>query len=549
MPDFRVLQNRMHVRKATTVARLVQTVPVTYMVFDLLRLDGRDLTREPLEDRRALLTETFGSGSWQVPTSYDDGQMLFDATLEQGLEGIVSKRRSSRYAIGERSKDWLKFAHRHRLSYVVGGWRPQEGTSDRLAALLVGEPTPGGLLYRGRVGSGIGAVQSRMLTEALAGTATDTSPFADEVPRVDALGTRWVEPTARRRRRQPRHGLRAAAPAVVPGSAHRPDARGPAVSPKREQYDKEEVFVDVEGRTLKISSLGKVLYPRTGTTKGEVLNYYAQIAPVMLPHLEDRAVTRIRWPHGVEDMSFFEKNAPDGTPSWVRTATVPTTGSRSGGTSGRGGDGELTFPIVDDLATLTWMVNLAALELHVHQWTVARNGRPRNADRLVIDLDPGEPAGLHECCAVALLVREKLAERNLDAKPVLSGSKGLHLYADLPRRMPSDDSTRAGEEGGRGAAEGTPGAGDRDDDQGEARRQGVPRLVAERRLQDHHRAVLAARQGAPLRRGAGVVGRGRGRSGRPARPGAAAFRRGARAGRGPRRSVRVVGLDTLAGAR
>ncbi len=206
-------------------------------------------------------------------------------------------------------------------------------------------------------------------------------------------------------------------------------------------YEKQEVHVDVEGRTLKISSLDKVLYPRTGTTKGEVLNYYAQIAPTMLPHLKDRAVTRIRWPHGVQDMSFFEKNAPAGTPSWVRTATVPTTGSRSGK-----GDGTLRFPIVDDLATLTWMVNLAALELHVHQWTVARNGRPRNCDRLVIDLDPGEPAGLHECCAVALLVRDKLAERKLSAKPVLSGSKGLHLYADLPKRLPSDESTALAKE-------------------------------------------------------------------------------------------------------
>jgi bifunctional non-homologous end joining protein LigD len=193
-PDFRVLQNRMHVRKATSVARLVQTVPVTFMVFDLLRLDGRDLTKEPLENRRALLAESFADGAWQVPPSYDDGQMLHAATLEQGLEGIVSKRRSSRYAFGERSKDWLKFAHRHRLSYVVGGWRPQEGTSDRLAALLVGEPTPDGLMYRGRVGSGIGVVQSRMLTEALAGTGVDASPFADEVPRVDARDTHWVEP-------------------------------------------------------------------------------------------------------------------------------------------------------------------------------------------------------------------------------------------------------------------------------------------------------------------------------------------------------------------
>ena len=199
----------------------------------------------------------------------------------------------------------------------------------------------------------------------------------------------------------------------------------------------EELRVDVEGRTLKISNLDKVLYPRTGTTKGEVLNYYAQIAPVLLPHLKDRAVTRIRWPHGVEDKSFFEKNTPAGTPSWVRTAKVPTTGSRG---SSRHGD-HLVFPIVDDLATLTWLVNLAALELHVHQWTVNRTGRPRNPNRLVIDLDPGEPAGLPECCDVALLVRDRLAERDLDAGAVTSGSKGLHLYAALPGKLNSEETT------------------------------------------------------------------------------------------------------------
>jgi bifunctional non-homologous end joining protein LigD len=207
--------------------------------------------------------------------------------------------------------------------------------------------------------------------------------------------------------------------------------------PRKEQVDKHEVYVDVEGRTLKISSLDKVLYPRTGTTKGEVLSYYAQIAPVLLPHLAGRAVTRIRWPHGVDDMSFFEKNVPGGTPSWVRTCTVPTSGSRTASKE----EGTLTFPIVEDLATLTWLVNLAALELHVHQWTVDAKGRPRGADRVVIDLDPGEPAGLHECCQVALLASEVLEERGLVPKPVTSGSKGLHLYADLPRRVPSEEST------------------------------------------------------------------------------------------------------------
>jgi bifunctional non-homologous end joining protein LigD len=204
----------------------------------------------------------------------------------------------------------------------------------------------------------------------------------------------------------------------------------------------EEIRVDVEGRTLKLSNLDKVLFPRTGTTKGEVLNYYAQVSPVLLPLLRDRPVTRVRWPHGVQEDRFFEKNAPAGTPRWVRTAEVPTTGSRG---ESRHGD-TLVFPIIDDLATLTWAANLAALELHVHQWTVGKDGRPRGADRLVIDLDPGEPAGLHECCQVALLVRDKLAERKLDARPVTSGSKGLHMYAHLPRRTGSDESSAMAKE-------------------------------------------------------------------------------------------------------
>jgi bifunctional non-homologous end joining protein LigD len=201
--------------------------------------------------------------------------------------------------------------------------------------------------------------------------------------------------------------------------------------------DGEEVRVEVDGHTLKLSNLDKVLYPRTGTTKGEVLNYYAQVAPVMLPLLTDRPVTRVRWPNGVERDRFFEKNAPAGTPRWVRTADVPTTGSRG---DSRHGD-RLVFPIIDDLATLTWAANLAALELHVHQWTVDSKGKPRGADRLVIDLDPGEGAGLHECCQVALLVRDRLTERRLDARPVTSGSKGLHLYAHLPRRQDSEKTS------------------------------------------------------------------------------------------------------------
>ena len=198
--------------------------------------------------------------------------------------------------------------------------------------------------------------------------------------------------------------------------------------------ERTEVRVDVEGRTLTLVNLEKVMYPRTGTTKAEVLNYYAQVAPRILQVLADRAVTRIRWPHGTGDKSFFEKNVPGGTPGWVRTVRVPTTGSRSATKEA----GFLEFPVVDSLATLTWLVNLAALELHVHQWTVDAEGRPENPDKMVIDLDPGDPAGLMECSQVALMVRERLSADGLDCVPVTSGSKGIHLYADLDRTRDTD---------------------------------------------------------------------------------------------------------------
>jgi bifunctional non-homologous end joining protein LigD len=195
LPDFRMLQDRMHLRNAQTARRLSASNPATYMVFDLLRLDGEDLTALAWEERRARLEGLGLDSSWQVPAVYDDGQMLHDATLAQGLEGVVSKRRSSKYFPDRRTDSWLKLAHRLSASYVVGGWRPQEGSSaGNLAAVLVGEMTPDGLLYRGRVGSGIGPKAGAQLTKLLAGRDRDDSPFDDEVPKVDALGTHWVEP-------------------------------------------------------------------------------------------------------------------------------------------------------------------------------------------------------------------------------------------------------------------------------------------------------------------------------------------------------------------
>ena len=180
--------------------------------------------------------------------------------------------------------------------------------------------------------------------------------------------------------------------------------------------------VEVEGRVLKLTSLGKLLYPSTETTKGEVLNYYATVAPILLPHIAARPVTRVRWPHGVAGDSFFEKNVPSGAPSWLQHVRID----------------DVTYPLVPDVATLTYLVNLNSLELHVPQWTVDDDGERQHPDRLVIDLDPGKPADLHECCQVALHLRERLDALGLELFPVTSGSKGMQLYAALGGDLTSD---------------------------------------------------------------------------------------------------------------
>ena len=199
--------------------------------------------------------------------------------------------------------------------------------------------------------------------------------------------------------------------------------------------DVQSMSVSVDGQRLQVSNLDKVMYPATETTKGEVLHYYATVAPVLLPHLAGRPVTRIRWPHGTAGPSFFEKNLPSGAPQWLPSATLPSTGSRAGDQS----RDTITYPLVDDTAALTYLANLASLELHVPQWLVDEEGRPLPPDRLVIDLDPGSPAGLHECARLALAVRERLAAMGLASAPVTSGSKGMQLYAALPGDQDADE--------------------------------------------------------------------------------------------------------------
>ncbi|WP_288026720.1 ATP-dependent DNA ligase [Arthrobacter sp.] len=194
-------------------------------------------------------------------------------------------------------------------------------------------------------------------------------------------------------------------------------------------HGKQDVTID--GHRLPLTNLDKVLYPETGTTKADVLEYYTKVAPYLIAGTHDRPATRKRWVNGVgtaakPGLMFFQKNLDDSAPDWVPRATQ------------KHKDHTNVYPLVNDLATLTWLGQIATLEIHVPQWRFDARGRPANPDRLVLDLDPGDGAGLAECAEVARLARVILADMDLDPVPVTSGSKGIHLYAALDGKQTSD---------------------------------------------------------------------------------------------------------------
>jgi bifunctional non-homologous end joining protein LigD len=428
-PSFTALAERMHVRDRHRAAQLTAAVPVTYMIFDLLSLGDEDLTGRPYRQRRDALEELAPVGPhWLVPPRFTDGQATLAAATEHALEGVVAKRVDSLYRPGLRSPDWVKVKRDETDEFVVGGWRPGER---RLGALLVGTPAAGGgLVFRGRVGGGISGAAERSLLAALEPLRTDASPFADDLPRDDARGATWVRPEVvvevKYGNRTPDGRLRF--PRFVrlrPDKS--PDETGPPLPAALTPTDNPGTVVRVDGRTLELSNLDKVLYPAAGFTKGEVIDYYTRVAPVLLPHLHNRALTRIRFPNGVSEASFFEKNAPAGTPKWVRTETLPVPGSSMGRET-------IDFVVADDLPTLVWLANLAALELHTPQWRIEADG----PDLLVVDLDPGPPAGLAECAEVALVLRERLAADGLTALAKTSGKKGMQLYCPIAASQPAE---------------------------------------------------------------------------------------------------------------
>ncbi len=447
-PSFEFLQECLRRAEGAADANLV------YEAFDILYLDGRSLLRVPLEDRKRLLRSVLREQPRVRFAAHieRDGIAFYRAAAERGLEGVVAKRRRSAYQAGRRSTDWLKLKIRPEQEFVVGGYLPGEGTHRNLGALLLGVYEDGRLRYAGRVGSGIDAVVRRELRERLDALARPEPAFDPAPPRSgDLREARWVEPSivvrvtfsnwtrdglvrqASFRGLEPERDPRAV---VYERAVERPapsaDADAAPPAPARPQAATAAELQalgrlgaqgtwHVGGRELKLTNLDKILFPpRSGTddeplTKRDLIRYFALIAPAMLPHLADRALNLQRFPNGVDGPSFWQKDIPATAPAWLRRW-------RETWVSDRDANDHL---IADDVATLAWLGNQAAFEIHA--WT-ARIEDLAHPTYALVDIDPGSSTAWEDCLVLARLFRTALGHLGVVGYPKLTGKRGIQVW-------------------------------------------------------------------------------------------------------------------------
>src|SRR5437763_3059215 len=336
-----------------------------------------------------------------------EGARLLEATRAQGLEGVIAKRLGCRYEPGRRTGTWLKVKHTLRQELVIGGWVPGEGRrAERIGALLMGYYRNGGFVYAGRVGTGFTEATLDELASRFKDLRRKRSPFdvAPKLPRE----AQFIEPrlvaeiefrewTADGVMRAPSYkGLRqdvsprdvhleSAPPAGVAleGAAAVDPSSPEALFDEVERLPEGALSVTIDGRALKLTNWDKVLFPQTGFTKGDLISYYTRAAPAVVPHLRERALTLKRYPNGVEEQYFYEKQSPSHRPDWVQTRQI----------------GDVNYTLSQDRATLTWLGNLADVELHT---SLSKATDPDCPTMAMFDLDPGPPADLVVCCEVAL---------------------------------------------------------------------------------------------------------------------------------------------------
>jgi bifunctional non-homologous end joining protein LigD len=411
--------------------------PIVYYVFDVLEVEGRPLLDLPLAERRQRLEALLDRRNRTVRLSetFEDGRALYRAAEEQRLEGIMAKRADSRYLPGKRSRDWLKVKTHGRQEFVVAGYTKGQGRrSQAFGALILGVYHGRELVYVGNVGTGFDDAEIKRLLEKLRPLERPDAPFKEvpKMPRVRKGDVVWVEP-------------RLVAEVSFGEWTHDGHLRQPVYHGLREDKTAAEVRqelpieeeIRVGNRRLKLSNLDKVFFPDDGITKGDLLAYYRAVAPAVVPHLRDRPFTLKRYPNGIDEEFFFQKDAPRGMPEWIkRVPVMATTRDRPRRTR------RIEAPLVNDELSLLWMVNMGCIDLNT--W-YSRIDKPDRPDFVLFDLDPAADAGFREAVEVALLVKGVMDALGLECFAKTSGSKGMHVLVPVERRYTFADTRRFAE--------------------------------------------------------------------------------------------------------
>ncbi len=456
--SFERLQQRMN---TVPDARLVEQFPAVYYAFDLLYLDGYDLRRVPLEKRKEALRRILLPSAEALVRFSDhhvgDGRALLDAACEKGLEGIVGKRRQSFY-VEARSPDWQKAKATQVLDCVVGGYTEPRRSRKYFGALVLGVYRDGKLVHVGNAGSGFTHASQKQAWEMLEPLRTDHNPFASQPATLEPA--HWVRPELVARIKftewtseglmrapvvlevRPAGDARRVARASGPRQGRARGGDTPALQdsgatiyaspsgsklPPQSEAPHSGLFsgsagtqvVEVDGRTIKIQNLGKVFFPEDGYTKRDVIEYYDRISPYLLPHMHDRPVVMKRYPDGIHQPFFFQKEAGEGMRDWIRTERIP---------SEHGSSEFINYVICNDRATLVYLANLACIEQNLWMSRVSSLEHP---DFVLLDLDPGEQAPFDMVIEVAQRLKAKLDLLGLAGYPKTSGSRGMHIYVPL----------------------------------------------------------------------------------------------------------------------
>ena len=401
--------------------------PLVLYLFDVLEVDGEPLLDLPLTERHERLAALLDKRNRTVRLSdlFDDGAALFEAATAQRLEGIVSKRSDSRYEPGRRSRDWLKVKTQGRQELVVAGYTKGQGRrSGAFGALVLGVNEAGGLRWAGNVGTGFDDAEIERLLGKLRPLRRDESPFAEvpKMPRVRKGDVVWVEP-------------RLVAEVRFAEWTHDGRLRAPVYQGLREDKEASEVHreqaplpaeIRSGKRVLKLSNLDKPFWPEEGITKGDLIAYYRDVAPVLVPHLRDRPFTMKRYPDGWNGKFFFQKDAPKHMPDWIPTRQFEAS-TRDKPPKRR----LIDFALVNDELALLWMANMGCIDMNT--W-YSRVDKPSRPDWVLFDLDPSPDVGFPETIQVALLIKQMLDLLELESFPKTSGSEGIHILVPVARR-------------------------------------------------------------------------------------------------------------------